>query len=338
MKKYNIGIALLKIWMIIEVIVFHSWTTDDPTGGLTFFVFDTRLLAVPVFFTIAAYYGGRKVMSGEGLLSRSKRLLVPYIFWSVFFWIVLVIVDMLMGWDYVQGVKDLLLELLTGGAPYNVALWFTLDLFLLTVLYTLIGKIIKNDTVKVIIYTLLGVAGVVSQYANLLVNALEGQGEAVSYMLGRIAEMLPFMSIGVIFMHYDILNRLKKHWIISAVVSLAVFIINYIYTFVPLIRHFWYGGLRTLILSLSLVVLFYVLPLERIGDGATKVIARIAAPVMGVYYIHYPIGEIIQDYIIPADFAYNHVFVVIATVFIVCYIIAFLISLIPNSFVKQLVT
>lgn len=338
MKKFNAGIALLKIWMIYEVLVFHCWTTDDPTGGLTFFVFDARLLAVPVFFMIAAYFGGTKVFSGEGFKKRSIRLLVPHIFWSVFFFVALIVFDKIFSTEYIHGISDLGLELVTGGADYNVPLWFTVDLFLLTAVYLAIGKVIKNDTVKIIIYSALGITGIAMQYAEVMVNALLGQSEAVSYMLGRIPEMLPFMSIGIIFAHFDVLNKLKKRWYITAIICALVFVANYIYTFVPLVRHFWYGGLRTLILSLSLFVFFYVLPFDGISDKAKEIIAKLSAPVMGVYYIHYPIAEIFKDMIIPEDFAYNHVFIVITLVFVICYAISFLISLIPNSFVKKLVT
>ena len=338
MKKYNVGIALLKLWMIIEVVTFHSWTTEDPVSGFAFFVFDARLYAVPVFFTVAAYFSGKKVMAGEGLVSRIKRLLIPYVFWSVFIWIALSITDIIIGSDYIHGIGNLIVELLTGSADYNVSLWFITDLLIITIVYTLIGRLIKTDGIKVFVYVFLGALGIALQYANVLVYLLENKGDAINYMVGRIPEMLPFMSIGVLFAYFDVLNRLKKHWIITAIVSVAVFVINYNFTFLPLVRHFWYGGIRTMLLAVSLVVLFYVLPLDNIGKKATKAVSLLTGCVMGVFYIHYPIGEIIKDYIIPADFARNHVYIVIAIVFGVSYIISFLLSIIPNAHVKRLVS
>lgn len=81
-ENYNIGIAFLRIWMCLEVILVHYWSVSDikniPWYLLPFE--STKMLAVPVFMIISFYFVEKDFISCDLLRikKRFKRLVIPH--------------------------------------------------------------------------------------------------------------------------------------------------------------------------------------------------------------------------------------------------------------------
>ena len=89
MKNFNLGWALLKLWMCYEVVMVHAWNAWAYPGKVTptqfVFIRDFRNFAVPVFMLITFFLAAKKFAANDGawLKNRFVRLLTPFVFWSV---------------------------------------------------------------------------------------------------------------------------------------------------------------------------------------------------------------------------------------------------------------
>ena len=93
--KLNVGISLLRIWMIFEVMIIHfsfDWCRVNAEEDMTVRVLQRyEYVAVPVFILLAFMLSDYKGMAADRISFRKRmyRLLLPNIFWAVVYYIVL---------------------------------------------------------------------------------------------------------------------------------------------------------------------------------------------------------------------------------------------------------
>lgn len=158
------------------------------------------------------------------------------------------------------------------GHSYNSVAWFQIDLIILTVLFWIIFKYFKVEK-ALLITILLGCFALVLQYSEITVifwgripwpESIMGgyfTNQYVMYSMGRIVEMLPYAVIGILLGNYQILQTDKKYYkeiVGGAIVLLFLFLI---FDFFPkLERGFGYQGIRLILITCLIFLVFYFLP------------------------------------------------------------------------------
>lgn len=94
-KHYNVAIDVLRILAILAVILIHTTITtiqaadhEIATIPFTFFLNQIAVFAVPLFFLISGFVlelNYKALHYGNYFKKRATRIIVPYIFWSVFY-------------------------------------------------------------------------------------------------------------------------------------------------------------------------------------------------------------------------------------------------------------
>lgn len=97
-QKYNLGLAILRLWMSFEVVLCHYWSgmSNNYKGSLNIFLkFGT--LAVPIFVIISFYLTETKISTSDknSFMKRIQRLLIPYIGWGVIYWFIYIFKNIL---------------------------------------------------------------------------------------------------------------------------------------------------------------------------------------------------------------------------------------------------
>lgn len=153
MTKKNNSIQLMRGIAIIAVLMHHSISRISVGEGTALDDLDSILISfhMPTFFIIAGYLYERGLVKGRKpfgvfISEKAKRLLVPYVFWTVILWLGVQIGNKAAGTFMVSigfppmSIKNLILNLLTYEVYYVELLWFVYVLFLFFVLHYLIGK------------------------------------------------------------------------------------------------------------------------------------------------------------------------------------------------------
>ena len=160
-KELNYGIALLRIIMCFEVIMCH-FDEEVPIGAYDLLRL-SKDLAVPCFMIISFYYMSKTNMSNSEIVSsRLRRLLLPHIGWSLIYFLYYFIIASLTGGSVIKLVLNLILQIGFGHA-LNTAMWFQVDLILITILYIMVIRfsfpLQKTITVSAIIALLVQYLG-----------------------------------------------------------------------------------------------------------------------------------------------------------------------------------
>lgn len=136
-STYLFSIDALRVIAILAVILVHVTTKTLDVGHfdlikdpLTLFLNQASRFAVPLFFLISGFVlelNNRDGLSyGTFFKKRASRILIPYIFWSAFYFFI--------GWgfDFSKLISDrFLMDLVTGKAAYHLYFIPTLILFYL---------------------------------------------------------------------------------------------------------------------------------------------------------------------------------------------------------------
>ena len=129
---------------------------------------------------------------------RVVRLLVPHVFWVMAYFVVYWLLDMSFGYTLGlhHGIKGLVAALLTGNA-LNTAMWFQVDLIIITtafiLCYRLFGK--KSD----LILGIVSAVCICAEYLGIWYNAVSGllYGNVFYWTVGRLVEMIPMAYAGI---------------------------------------------------------------------------------------------------------------------------------------------
>lgn len=339
-KKYNNGILFLRILLTLSVILNHFWETDEVSRALMP-LFTMRSVAVPVFMLMSFYLTESKVLSGavSNLKKRFVRLATPFFVWGGVSWLVLFLAEKVLKTDMIDGFKALLWQFVTGhGYHVNAPLWYMAVLIWLTVLYSLIFMLPNKKTSFVLIHVI-AVVALILQYSGLNYNLFKDFPFEAKYPLGRVAEMIPYATLGYDIAHFRIYDWVKKNKLRENVIlwiSLAIVIILLVFGETTEIAGYGYNGIYRMIISVSLLTFFYLLPIEKISGQTENVIKALTAHTLGIYCMHYLVGNILKMGLEYLHISINQI-VFCIMLYVICYIIAMIISKIPNRFVKQLV-
>ena len=334
-KTRLIGIELLRFYMAFMVVITHFG--GNLLSPLEHVLYVFQGFHVTVFMLISFFLCGKYFLdpSKESVKKRILRIILPLFFWGVVSFLVKLCLNNNLS------IKDLILQLITGHST-NLPLWFLSVMLWISCLFWLIRLIFKKQYF-IIIISLLSVFCIVAQYTELNFLMFGNLSYEFKYPLGRTIEMIPYASMGIIgSLILPKINKLslKNRVIILITTSLiipACMFLNFKFgNFTS--NEFGYGGFYKIIMSVLLVLISIIIPLNDIKNQTfNKTVHWVTSFTMGVFCSHMIFGPLIEKLFMYWGFEINTI-VICLVIYVVCYIISFLIYLIPLKHIKSLVS
>ena len=293
-RKDNVGVQFLRVVLSFTVIMAHFLSNHSdkfysiplhnliqcaaPAFMFLSFIFMEKVLSNPSYFTI------RK---------RIIRLLWPYAIWGTVSWCISFFAGIIFKSKVAGGIQSLFWQLATGGGHHiNAPLWYIAVLVWITLLYFLLFFFLRRKAILVI--NLLAFFCIILQYTGWNYELFKKLSFELSYPLGRIAEMIPYATLG-----FDV-SCGKKHIVSFGNSPYTLFILLFIalaffgFNQSSSAPGFGYQGMFLLLGTASFTTLFYLLPLQKLPEAIKRFIGFIGAHTLGIYCMHYPIGNILK--------------------------------------------
>lgn len=323
-KKYNIGLSLLRLIMCFMVVLCHCWNAEDTQGILSFFQW-MRGFAVPVFMMMSFILVQKSLVihDGKKIIRRFERLLIPQFGWTLIYWIALYINSVLLQKQFDIGISDVVWQMFLGHSPkLNATMWYQVDLIFLTFLFLVIIVIFKRNY-EVILW-ILSIVALFIQYSQ--INMIfESWRYEVKYPIGRLAEMLPIAVAGFMISDSELLEKLINKRLVVILASISMIWLDKNYGFFSPVSGYGYSGIRMIVIAMSFIALFYVIPFEKVNGKMKCAISFLTKYTMGIYCMHRLIStflaEIISNFkigITISSFSYC------ILVYIVCFVCAWI--------------
>lgn len=333
-KKYNLGLELIRSLMCYAVVATHFWSCSDfyarGTEPLALkFVASMRNYAVPVFMLMTFYLSSAKFLSGDGrwLAGRFKRLIVPFVGWTLITFTVFKALTPLSD-AFACTFRDLWLQQLLGttkalGSQY----WFQSVLIILTAYFAVLFRFVKaRSAVWALVLTAL--AAVAAEYTGLNYWLFKDGIYEVRHPLGRVIPMMSYACLGILLgMKKDVYAALslRARWTIAGLgFGVVALLVNCPVFVSP--PGFFYRGLNMLAIAFALTAAFALMPMERVPEGAGRVLLALSRYSMGIYLVHIFLGRIITVFLFPVlglqPKCFTGTFVIFAACWIFCVVLA----------------
>ncbi len=332
-KEYNYGLALLRIFMCFEVILCHFYSGESKF----LFLFDVlKNYAVPVFMMMSFLLTEKMFLAKDNdlLKRRIYRLAVPLIGWGVIYLLFYLGVQLVTGVNISQSksIADYVRNAFTGHA-----MWYQIDLIVLSLVFFLIFCVLEMRT-GIVLINVLFVISIYLQYSGINMAIFNTCGP-YKYILGRLFEMMPYAVIGFDLAYFGLYQKAEKFRTIAIVCSLAggILILNIILPIGLLFRGpsnvpgFGYAGGIGIIFSILIVAIAYLIPQRWFTESMKKCISFLSPYTLGIYCMHYLIGELLTMKVKELSF------LMCIFMFIICYIVSVLMRRIPIKSVQMLI-
>jgi len=328
-----IGVQILRFYMAFMVASSHLGGTPLVKWLGIFYIFQP--FHVPVFMLLSFLLCGRYFLSPTKELVRKRllRILIPFVTWGILSYFLCLIL-----WPI--SFSTLVNQLFTG-YPLNNALWYLATSLWICILFWII-RIIADKKAFLIVITILSVACIVSQYTGLNYSLFNDLPYNIKFTIGRCFEMIPYATIGIFLSmavpYLDALDR-KYHLLLffgagilmATIVAIRTFFISYR----P--QGFDYPGAYLIVVAILLVLTAYTNPINFVQNEKFKsIVDRITSYTLGVFCMHIVIGRFVEWAFISLQWE-TYTTVMVLVTYAICYALSFLISLIPNKYIKQAV-
>ena len=334
LKTTIVGVVILRLYMCFLVVNTHL-------GGTTLFEAEGLLYVfqayhVPVFMLLSFVLCAKYFLepTKEGIVKRILRCLIPFVVWGIISFLLELVF-------YKMDITALLWQLFTG-LPVNVSMWYLIILFWISILFWTI-RLLTNRKVFLIIISALAVISIISQYTGLNMLIFMDAPYNIQKSFGRVAEMLPLASIGILLsLAIPYLSKLKRRFHVmiflgSGVLLVLLLLLKWLFPSFDKFPGQDYNGLLLIVMSILLVATAYTNPLNFINNekfiNITKWVGKYT---MGIFCIHIVLGLYLQWL-----FGYwgwpTGTILIVVVAYLLSYLLSFLISLIPNKYVRMLV-
>lgn len=335
---YNPGISILRMLMCFLVIVSYNWEINVTTTGALGWLNYLKLFPVPVFMLVSFFFNEKMLNSLEGsrLWQRILKLFVPLAGWAVIYWCFYKFLQETFYPGYSIRLKDLGWQIATGNNTFiNDTMWFQVNLIILTLLFALVILIARKF--HNVLFAVLAVGCIVIQYTGFtwLPGGLKSE---LAGCLGRLPEMLPCAVVGFVLADTNVLNRLRKFWIVTMIISLAGLFLVRRYGLFTDPSGYGFAGIKYIVVAFLLVALFYAPPLEMLPKFIKVIIEWLTKYTLGIYCMHRLVINFLHYFV-----SHRSVNLEIFTltdcilVYVICYVICFIIARIPCKWIKMMV-
>lgn len=324
--------------MCFEVILSHFWT-DTYRNLFLKIIYKFRIYPVPVFMVLSFFlmHDFFENMDKTAIKRRIYRVLWPQIGWTFIYAIVLIASELISGVRLNIRLQDVILQLLTGHSPViNESMWYQVVLLIITLLFiaafALLGK--KRAAYVLGIFALISL---IMQYSGLNNMIYGNMMHEFKYPLGRIAEMLPCAYCGYILSYYPVKKALKEKKIVFIPIVVLILIATvFAKEHIHDVEGFGYAGICMLMTAVSVVILFFTIPTELITGRLRDALLFASKYTLGIYCMHRLIALFVNNIIMHTANQWMGRFSVCVLIYIVCFIIALLMSQIKSERVKNL--
>ena len=333
-KNYDINLALLRIYLSILVVNSHCLNIQNIKNKYLLKLLKNRL-HVPIFFIISFYYCKNLFISKNitKIRQRFERLLIPYFSWPIIIWILNNLINYFYKRKIINSFNDLIIQLLAGHC-FMTVLWFQYNLIFITLLMIIIQLLFKQNTTLILIN--LWNISYFLQFSDLNYKNFSKYNFYIKYTFGRFFEILPYCITGFILSYIRLIDTLKKirKQTIFIIISNFIFFIKS--NIVIRVNGFMYQGINLYIASVSLFIVISLIPLHtnKNNTAIIKIIKMLSNLTSGIYYLHVPIKNYLNNYILLIK---NKTFLGCIIIIIFCYFISITgIILLKNTKLRHL--
>ena len=313
-KNRFFSVDLFKIFLTFLVVICHFWLPSDNGNIFSYGVDNLRKLAVPCFFSLSFYLLGDKIpdYSLYQFITRKRRLMIPFYFWGVFSWIMAIL------FNYASMNKDsiaysIVWQLFTGSREdINPTLWYLFILSICTSLFFYLYKLpLKNFNILLVFIV---VFSFFIQYSGLNYWLFNNLGYEIKYSIGRLFEMIPYACVGIfVKLTSERRKKSKKIFFLVSILLVCIYFLLENYSLLKIDeKGFGYQGVDVLVGTLGLVFLF--LSFEIFSDKLRKVIYVASKHTLGIYCIHYLVGNLLKRFI-------DYGILLCIVIYVLCYLI-----------------
>ena len=289
----NLGLEILRVLLCLWIVIVHC---AIPKKGHVKFL--KKGFHVPTFILMSFYFYYRTISSRiiNKITLRFQRLLIPYILWPLIIFILNNSLFKVFSVGIVENklnIKDIYIQILIG-ARYHGIFWFQFNLIFLSLYFTIISFIFKENMLEII-----QISGAISFYLHISginFNFFRAFNWAFALNTGYIVELMPLAVFGIIFGSIRLLQKTKKCSLIFHLLMVFFLYVLFNYDLFISLKGFKYPNtLLHIIASTTLVITFASFPLEKISSQKVKlIIKKITQFTGGIYYLHPRIKDILQ--------------------------------------------
>lgn len=231
---------ILRIYLSILVVNTHCY--QNSYNNIISILIRNRL-HVPTFFIISFYFFQRLLISRDlnKFKNRYQRLIIPYIFWPIFFWILNHLIKLKFKLRLDISLKDLKNQLLTGHC-FNTVFWFQWNLIFQTFFFIFVELVYHKYLIIILIN--IGLFSYFLQYYQLNFDLNSKFEFDKKYTFGRFAEITPYSISGFFIANIKLLGSLKKNKLKTINLCIFIFMLVYNYNFFFEPKGFGYAGIK----------------------------------------------------------------------------------------------
>lgn len=338
-NNWNVGFSILKIWLCFAIVISHFHNSNEAiSSAIVKFIISivqrTANMGVPVFVFISFLVCDMESIAliPEKIEHRLERLLIPHLFFSITTWLLYLALNYLVDTKIHNDFSDLVWQILFG-SNINSPLWFWVSLLIITVIIILTMRISNNRVIKYTIIAIEGIFSIIMQYTGLNTWLFGELDYKSRWTLGRVCELMPYAVAGIFFFHA--LKWMKKNSYFSfSIVIIVYYMFKHIIS-LPSCDGFYYQGLGLMCTSICLVLIFYLLPFELLPYPVTEIINNFSKYSMGIMAIHYPVYTVLCILFFNGNFEIRLSFGQGCIHYLICLILVYWGSHIPNAFIKK---
>ena len=336
--RHNMGLCILRMAMCFCVVLCHFWTVEDYWEILKpFRLF--RDFAVPVFMMMSFMLTQKSFMKKDSASFNKRlwRLLIPQLGWAVIYWIVFNVAEYITGENITNGISDLLWQIFTGHSPrLNATMWYQTVLIVLSLIYFFIFTFIPQKIGIICIYIVMAVA-LVLQYSGINYSIFSGLRYELMYPLGRIAEMIPYATIGFSLSYYEIYKKLNRYRWPVILLSAIMGIILVVKPIFPKAMGFGYSGILGIFVAFMLITIAVLFPInDFLNEKLKKTVLVLTKYTLGIYCIH-RLVEYMLTYVFGMQDMAEGTFIFCVLIYFISYVLSAIIAALPLKICKQLV-
>ena len=286
-SKRILGIQILRMILSFWIVIIHCCTcTNSFIRKILYTNFH-----VPAFLIISFYFLYYHLINRNinKIKQRFERLLIPYFIYPIAIFINNNIIFTIFKKKFVNlnqniSIKHLINQLIFGINIHDI-LWFHFYLIMLTLIYTIISFIFKQDFLFIL--NILSFICYRLQYLGIIYQFFKRYKEKPHYCMGAIIEIIPYSVTGLSLCSLDLISKFKKNKVkIVALNIIGLYLIGSCNIFITP-NGFRYPGINPNLGGICLFIIFLVLPLEKIKNQIiTSFLNFITKYTGGIYLLH----------------------------------------------------
>lgn len=327
-KDYNIGLAILRIWMCFMVVMTHCY--DSGGGVLVEYLARWRMYHVPCFVLLSFYFNADSFGVFANVKKRLKKLAVPLVFWSFVYWVCWILKGNRGG---VWSITPLLWKIAVGFSSEvkGNQLWYQTDIIILTLLVFVLFRTLGTET-SVFALAVISVGALYLQYSGINIFIWSLLRDELKYTGGRLFEIFPYMLAGLLIQLCHIDRFVRKYRNSCLFLLLMLYLFTTRFNVFSEIDGFGYQGIGRIVVSTIIFLLFYLAPLQKVPECIRQAVMYMSKYTLGIYCSHMLVQYFIEDNLSVYHTWQNAVFV-----FWVSFGLSVLISCVPIKIIKNTV-